>query len=190
MQIKEKKNSDQHFNPIRVNGVRTLQNSGSTGSRRFGRACSDGPDARGPRRFTNTAIPRFDGTGCWQQHLLIFRAIMKSNGWSMTTAALQLFASRIRGVGRDCQPGKKGWSVREGQPPRPSMIVTHLTPVGGSVVLGDALRLGDNRRVAPVELGGPRMPRAFQFWGASLLLKKNVVIVRFQIAAIWWWHET
>ena len=75
-----------------MNGVRTSQNSGSTGSRRFGRAWSDGPDAGGPRRFTNTAVPRFDGTGCWQQHILIFRVIMKSNGWSMTTAALQLFA--------------------------------------------------------------------------------------------------
>ena len=30
--------------------------------------------------------PRFDGTGCWQQHLL------KSNGWSPDTSALQLFA--------------------------------------------------------------------------------------------------
>ena len=42
--------------------------------------------------FTNTAVPRFDGTGCWQWHLLIFQAIVKSNGWSPTTAALQLFA--------------------------------------------------------------------------------------------------
>ena len=40
------------------------------------------------------------------------------------------------------------------------MIVTHLTPVGGSMLLGDVLRLGDNRRVAAIELGGPRMPRA------------------------------
>ena len=66
-------------------------NSGSTGPRRFGRAWSDGPDTGGPRRFTNTAVPRF-GTGHWQQHILVFRAIMKSNGWSTTTAALQLFA--------------------------------------------------------------------------------------------------
>ena len=74
-----------------MNGVRTLINSGSTGPRRFGRAWSDGPDSGGPRRFTNTAVPRFDGTGCWQQHILVFRAIMKSNGWSTKTAALQLF---------------------------------------------------------------------------------------------------
>ena len=32
------------------------------------------------------------GTGCWQQHLLVFQAITKSNGWSPDTAALQLFA--------------------------------------------------------------------------------------------------
>ena len=41
---------------------------------------------------TNTAVPRFDGTACWQQHLLVFQAITKSNGWSPDTAALQLFA--------------------------------------------------------------------------------------------------
>ena len=70
------------------------------------------------------------------------------------------------------------------------MIMTQLTPVGGSVLLGDALRLGGNRRVAPMELDGPRMPRAFQPWGASLLLKKNDVIIRLRIAAIWWWRET
>ena len=42
--------------------------------------------------FTNTAVPRFDGGGCWQQHLQIVQAIMKSNGWTDGTAALQLFA--------------------------------------------------------------------------------------------------
>ena len=42
--------------------------------------------------FTNTAIPRFDGTRCWEQHLLVFQAIVKSNGWSSVTAALQLVA--------------------------------------------------------------------------------------------------
>ena len=52
----------------------------------------DGPDVGGPHRFTNTAVSRFDGTGCWQQHLLVFQAIMKSNGWSPDTAAIQLFA--------------------------------------------------------------------------------------------------
>ena len=53
-----------------------------------GHDCDDG----GGCRFTNTAVPRFDGTGCWQRHLLIFQAIVKSNGCSLTQAALQLFA--------------------------------------------------------------------------------------------------
>ena len=46
---------------------------------------------QGEEPFTNTAVPRFDGGGCWQQHLLIVQAIVKSNGWSEGTAALQLF---------------------------------------------------------------------------------------------------
>ena len=44
------------------------------------------------RIFTNAAVPRFDGTRCWEQHLLVFQAIVKSNGWSSDTAALQLVA--------------------------------------------------------------------------------------------------
>ena len=43
-------------------------------------------------RFTNTAVPRFDGGRCWQQHLQIFCAIVKSNGRTDRTATLQLFA--------------------------------------------------------------------------------------------------
>ena len=43
-------------------------------------------------RFTNTAVPRFNGDSCWQQHLQIVQAIAKSNGWMDETAALQLFA--------------------------------------------------------------------------------------------------
>ena len=66
--------------------------SDSTGPQRFGRSWPDGPDVGGLHRFANTAVPRFDGTGCWQQHLLVFRAITKSNGWSPDTATLQLFA--------------------------------------------------------------------------------------------------
>ena len=42
-------------------------------------------------RFTNTAVPRFDGGGCWQQHLQIVQAIVKLNGWTDGTTALQLF---------------------------------------------------------------------------------------------------
>ena len=53
----------------------------------FGQPWPDGPDVSKPQIFTNTAVPRFDGTGCWQQHLLVFQAITKSNGWSPDTAA-------------------------------------------------------------------------------------------------------
>ena len=60
-------------------------NSASTGPRKFGRAWPDGQDVGGRHRFTNTAAPRFDGTGCWQQQLLVFRAIMKSNGYGGPT---------------------------------------------------------------------------------------------------------
>ena len=78
--------------PMYAQGVRTIVKSDPTSHQRFGRSWPDGPDGGGPRRFTNTAVPRFDGTGCWQQHLLVFEAIAKSNGWSPDTAALQLFA--------------------------------------------------------------------------------------------------
>ena len=44
------------------------------------------------RRFTNTALPVFSGAECWFQHFHIVQAIVKSNGWSEETAALQLFA--------------------------------------------------------------------------------------------------
>ena len=37
-------------------------------------------------------VPNFDDDGCWQQHLQIFNAIVKSNVWTDETAALQLFA--------------------------------------------------------------------------------------------------
>ena len=40
--------------------------------------------------FTNTAIPKFDGTVCWQQLQQVFNAIAKSNGLDEETAALQL----------------------------------------------------------------------------------------------------
>ena len=88
------------LDPGLVGGGQTQRRTGRARPRGVGQALSDMPDVdirhscdngRG-RRFTNTAVPRFDGTGCWQQHLLIFQAIVKSNGWSPGTAALQLFA--------------------------------------------------------------------------------------------------
>ena len=62
----------------------------SAGPQGFDQPWPDGPDVSKPQRFTNTAVPRFDGTGCWQ-HLLVSQAITKSNGWSPDTSALQLF---------------------------------------------------------------------------------------------------
>ena len=49
-------------------GVRTIMKSDSTGPQRFGQPWPDGPDVGGLHRFANTAVPRFDRTGCWQQH--------------------------------------------------------------------------------------------------------------------------
>ena len=53
---------------------------------------SDGTFTIKRRRFTNTALPVFSGAECWFQHFHIVQAIVKSNGWSEETAALQLFA--------------------------------------------------------------------------------------------------
>ena len=53
------------------------------------RSVSDKKFIKEKGRFTNTAVPRFDGAGCWQQHLQIVQVIVKSSGWS---AALQPFA--------------------------------------------------------------------------------------------------
>ena len=83
---------DKQCNPMYFQGVRTFRKSDSTGPQRFGLSWPDGPDVGGLHRFTNTAVPRFDGTGFWQQHMLVFQAITNSNGWSADTAALQLFA--------------------------------------------------------------------------------------------------
>ena len=90
----------EHHYPNIATGGRTSKQSRWARSRRGGKALSgesdvfdghNGDDGRG-RRFTNTAVIMFYGTGCWQRRLLIFQAIVKSNGWSPTTAALQLFA--------------------------------------------------------------------------------------------------
>ena len=62
---------DKQCNPMYFQGVRTIRKSDSTGPQRFGQPWPDGPDVGG--------LHRFDGTGCWQQHLLVFHAITKSN---------------------------------------------------------------------------------------------------------------
>ena len=67
-------------------GVRQLRSRTRPSLRRLA-----GQDGSGPHILTNTAVPRFDGTRCWEQHLLVFQAIAKSNGWSPEVAGLQLF---------------------------------------------------------------------------------------------------
>ena len=59
-------------------------------------------------------------------------------GWSVDVRNGQYRASRLRGDEQNRWRGKEGWFGREGQPPRPSMIVKHLTQV---VVI---IRLGSN----------------------------------------------
>ena len=76
-------------NPMFFEGGGTIEKSDSAVPQTFGQP---GQDGSGPRIFTNTAVPRFDGTRCWDQHLLVFQAIAKSNGWSSEMAGLQLFA--------------------------------------------------------------------------------------------------
>ena len=52
-------------------------------------------------------------------------------GWSVDVRNGQYRASRMHGNGQDRRRGKERWFGREGQPPGPLMIVTHLTQVGG-----------------------------------------------------------
>ena len=42
--------------------------------------------------FTSTPVPKSSGKSSWEQYGQVFAAIACSNGWSPTTAALQLFA--------------------------------------------------------------------------------------------------
>ena len=87
--VEEKKSLVEDNNPMFVEGVGTIGKSDSAVPQKLGQP---GQNGSGPRIFTNTAVPRFDGTRCWEQHLLVFQAIAKSNGWSSDTAVLQLFA--------------------------------------------------------------------------------------------------
>ena len=52
---------------------------------------SETPASCRPGWFTNTAVPKFDGTVCWQQHQQVFNAIAKSKRLGDESAALQLF---------------------------------------------------------------------------------------------------
>ena len=42
--------------------------------------------------LTTTKVPWFDGSTSWEQYLLVFEAIVMSNGWGDATAALQLLS--------------------------------------------------------------------------------------------------
>ena len=78
-------------------GVRRGRSTPSSGKKRCRSTGVTSPDISTIRTggwFTNTAVPKFDGDGCWQQHLQFFNAIAKSNGWADETVALQLFAHR------------------------------------------------------------------------------------------------
>ena len=50
------------------------------------------PQSRGRSEFTSTPVPRYSGKSSWGQYRQVFAGIACSNGWSPTTAALQLFA--------------------------------------------------------------------------------------------------
>ena len=65
-----------------------------------GQGPANSPQSRGRSEFTSTPVPRYAGTSSWGQYQQVFAAIARSNGWSPTTAVLQLFASRWGGVER------------------------------------------------------------------------------------------
>ena len=98
------------------------------------------------------------------------------------TVAEQITGTFAAGDGQDRLLGKEGWFGREGQPPGPSMTVTHLTQVG--VIIW----LGNNRRMTPIDPDGPQIPMVSQPWGASLRLRKNDLIGRFRIVALLGWR--
>ena len=57
-----------------------------------GQGPANPPQSRGRSEFTSTPVPRYAGKSSWGQYWQVFAAIACSNGWSPTTAALQLFA--------------------------------------------------------------------------------------------------
>ena len=74
----------------------------------------------------------------------------KMPGWSVNVRNGDCRTSRMHGYGQDLWRGKEGWFRLEGQPPGPSMTVTHLTQVG--VII----RLANNRRMTLIDPDGPR----------------------------------
>ena len=76
------------INPDLATGGWTLR-PGWIRPRKFGRAMSDGPDVGGGHSCDDVLLtqsfPISMGRGCCQQHILIFQAIVRSNGWSLVT---------------------------------------------------------------------------------------------------------
>ena len=107
----------------------------------------------------------------------------KMPGWSVDVQDGQYHASRMRGDDQDLRRGKEGWFGREGQPPGPSITVTHLTQVGAII------RLGNDGRMTLMDPDGPRTHMVSQSWGVSLRLKKIAVIVQFRIVLQLWWNS-
>ena len=64
----------------------------------------------------------------------------KMPGWSVNMRNGQYRTSRMRGDGQDRRRGKEGWFGREGQPPGPSMTVTHLTHPAWKRLMDDTHR--------------------------------------------------
>ena len=120
----------------------------------------------------------FHGHGVNRCSQLDIYFLYKMPGWSVNVRNGQYCASRMRGDGQDRRREKEGWFRREGQPPGPSMTVTHLTQLGGGVII----RLGNDRWMTLIDPDGPQMPMVSQHWGASLRLEKNDEIV----AQLWW----
>ena len=91
----------------------------------------------------------------------------KMLGWSVNVRNGQYRASRMRGDGQDRRWGKEGWFGWEGQPPGPSMTVTHLTQVG--VII----QLGNDRWMTLIDPMDPKRP-----WFPSIGEPHSDVIMR------------
>ena len=124
-------------------GVRTRRgwstlSSGKKRGRSTGTRSPDESTIRTGGRLTNTAIPKFDGDGCWQQHL----QICKSNGWTDETAVLQLFA----------------------HPAGEALNVALLMSEGERVNGRDCSEENSRVQLAEPEWILPRLPQSWRFW--------------------------
>ena len=81
-------------------------------------------------RFTSTPVPRYAGGSNWDQYREVFEAIVCSNGWDETTAALQLIAHL------DGEALNVALLVLEGQRRRPRVLLETLTAHYASPQIG------------------------------------------------------